>query len=141
STGEEPYTLAMLVHRTLGVRLADWRIEILGTDISEKALQTAVKGEYTSYSIRTTSSLLVDRYFTKNGQNYTLDPTIRSMVTFEKHSLKVRLAAKRHGTWDIIFCRNVLIYFVKAMKEQVIGTFSEQLAPDGALFIGHNETL
>lgn len=141
STGEEPYTIAMLLHRTLGVRLNDWRIEILGTDISEKALQTAVKGEYTNYSIRTTSPLIVDRYFAKQGPIFVVDPTIRSMVNFEKHNLKDRMAAKRHGVWDVIFCRNVLIYFDKAMKEQVINTFAEQLAPDGTLFIGHSETL
>jgi chemotaxis protein methyltransferase CheR len=141
SSGEEPYTLAMMLHRTLGVRLSDWRIEILGTDISEKILQTAAKGEYTNYSIRTTSPLIVERYFKKNGPLFTIDPTIRSMVTFEKHNLKDRLAAKRHGIWDVIFCRNVLIYFDKPMKEQVINTFAEQLAADGTLFIGHSETL
>ena len=141
STGEEPYTLAMLVHRTLGVRLADWRVEILGTDISEKALETAAKGEYTTYSIRTTPGLALDRYFKKNGPLFTVDPTVRSMVNFELHNLKDRLGAKRHGVWDVIFCRNVLIYFDKAMKEQVINTFAEQLAPDGTLFIGHSETL
>lgn len=141
SSGEEPYTLAMMLHRTLGVRLSDWRIEILGTDISEKILQTAAKGEYTNYSIRTTSPLIVERYFKKNGPLFTIDPTIRSMVTFEKHNLKDKMAAKRHGIWDVIFCRNVLIYFDKAMKEQVINTFAEQLAADGTLFIGHSETL
>ncbi|MGP1309239.1 MAG: CheR family methyltransferase [Phycisphaerales bacterium] len=141
STGEEPYTIAMMLHRTLGVRLSDWRIEILGTDISEKALGVAAKGEYTTYSIRTTSSLIVDRYFTKSGPLFTIDPTIKSMVNFERHNLKDRMAAKRHGIWDVIFCRNVLIYFDKAMKEQVIGTFAEQLATDGTLFIGHSETL
>ncbi len=141
SSGEEPYTLAMMLHRTLGVRLSDWRIEILGTDISEKILQTAAKGEYTNYSIRTTSPLIVERYFKKAGPLFIIDPTIRSMVTFEKHNLKDKMAAKRHGIWDVIFCRNVLIYFDKAMKEQVINTFGEQLAADGTLFIGHSETL
>lgn len=141
STGEEPYTLAMLVHRTLGVRLADWRIEILGTDISEKALETAAKGEYTSYSIRTTPGLAMERYFKKNGPLFVVDPTVKSMVNFELHNLKDRLGAKRHGVWDVIFCRNVLIYFDKAMKEQVINTFAEQLSSDGTLFIGHSETL
>ena len=141
SSGEEPYTLAMMLHRTLGVRLSDWRIEILGTDISAKILQTAAKGEYTNYSIRTTSPLIVERYFKKAGPLFIIDPTIRSMVTFEKHNLKDKMAAKRHGIWDVIFCRNVLIYFDKAMKEQVINTFGEQLAADGTLFIGHSETL
>lgn len=141
STGDEPFTLAILIHRTLGVRLADWKVEILGTDISERALNVAAEGKYTSYSIRTTPKLVMDRYFTSDGRNYQLKPEIRQMVNFEKHNLKDRLAAKRHGTWDVIFCRNVLIYFDDAMKKQVVQMFSEQLADDGTLFIGHSERI
>jgi len=141
STGEEPFTLAMMLNRTLGVRLSDWRIEILGTDISEKALNTAAKAEYTDYSLRSTPELIRRRYFAKSGQNWVIDPQIRSMVTFEVHNLKDRLAAKRHGIWDVIFCRNVMIYFDDAMKQIVVRTFAEQLAGDGALFIGHSENL
>ncbi len=141
STGEEPFTLAMLLHRTLGVRLSDWRIEILGTDISEKALSVAQEGIYTSYAVRTTPALMKDRYFKEDGRNFILDDTIRSMVNFEKHNLKDRMAAKRHGIWDIIFCRNVLIYFDDDMKRDVISMFAKQLAPDGTLFIGHSERI
>jgi len=141
STGEEPFTLAMLLHRSLGVRLSDWRIEILGTDISEKALSVAQEGVYTSYSIRTTPSLMKDRYFKEEGRQLVLDDTIRSMVNFEKHNLKDRLAAKRHGVWDVIFCRNVLIYFDDDMKRDVVSMFDNQLAEDGTLFIGHSERI
>jgi chemotaxis protein methyltransferase CheR len=141
STGEEPYTLAILLHRTLGVRLADWRIEILGTDISEKALKVAESGKYTSYAVRSTPALVLNRYFRKENAEYFLDDEIRSMVCFEKHNLKDRLGAKRHGTWDVIFCRNVMIYFDEPMKKQVVQTFGDQLAEDGWLFIGHSETL
>lgn len=141
STGEEPFTLAMLLHRTLGVRLNDWHIEILGTDISEKALSVAHSGVYTSYAVRTTPSLMKSRYFKEDGRNFILDDTIRSMVSFEKHNLKDRLAAKRHGIWDVIFCRNVLIYFDDDMKRDVISMFDSQLAPDGTLFIGHSERI
>lgn len=141
STGDEPFTLAILIHRTLGVRLADWKVEILGTDISERALNVASEGKYTSYSIRTTPKMVLDRYFTSDGRNFQLKPEIRQMVSFEKHNLKDRLAAKRHGTWDVIFCRNVLIYFDDAMKKQVVQMFSEQLADDGTLFIGHSERI
>ena len=141
STGEEPFTLAMLLHRTLGVRLSDWRIEILGTDISEKALSVAHNGRYTSYAVRTTSSLMQDRYFKKDGRDFILDDTIRSMVNFEKHNLKDTLAAKRHGIWDVIFCRNVLIYFDDDMKAGVLSMFDKQLAADGSLFIGHSERI
>jgi len=141
STGEEPFTLAMLLHRTLGIRLNDWSIEILGTDISDKALSIAQEGKYTSYAVRTTPSLMKDRYFKEDGHHFILNDTIRSMVNFERHNLKDRLAAKRHGTWDVIFCRNVLIYFDDNMKRDVISMFDHQLAEDGTLFIGHSERI
>jgi len=141
SSGEEPFTIAMLVHRTLGVRLPDWRIEILGTDISEKALETGLSGKYTDYAVRTTSPINKQRYFRKEGAFWILDETIRSMVNFEVHNLKDRMAAKRHGVWDVIVCRNVMIYFDSDMKTQVVRTFGEQLQDDGYLFIGHSETL
>ena len=141
STGEEPYTLAMMVHRTLGLRLMDWRIEILGTDISEQALEVALSGKYTDYALRSTPALMKQRYFKQEGAFWVLDPTIKSMVNVEVMNLKDRLAARRHGQWDVIFCRNVLIYFDQPMKEQVIHMFWDQLRPDGTLFIGHSETL
>ena len=141
SSGEEPFTLAMLVNRTLGARLKDWNIEILGTDISEKALATAESGRYTSYAVRTTPDMIKRRYFTEERGAFILNDDIRQMVNFETLNLKDRLAAKRHGTWDIIFCRNVMIYFDDQMKKEVIGTFQSQLADDGYLFIGHSESL
>mgnify|MGYP003632790782 FL=1 len=141
STGEEPFTLAMLLHRTLGVRFNDWHIEILGTDISEKALKVANNGTYNSYALRSTPPLIKSRYFTESGRDYQLSDSIRSMVNFERHNLKDRLAAKRHGTWDVIFCRNVLIYFDDDMKRGVVSMFDNQLANDGTLFIGHSERI
>ncbi len=141
STGEEPYTLAIQMHRTLGVRLADWRIEILATDISEKALTAAQEGRYTSFSFRGVNPLFTKKYFREEGGFFQIDPTIQSMVTFELHNLKDAMAARRHGIWDVIFCRNVMIYFDDAMKKQVVQTFHNQLAPDGTLFIGHSENL
>ena len=141
SSGEEPYTLAIQVHRSLGVRLADWRIEILGTDISEKVLMTAQSGKYPHYSIRSVNPMVLSRYFKEDGSLYHLDPTIQSMVSFQKLNLKDKLAAKRFGKWDVIFCRNVMIYFDDDMKNLCASMFHEQLQDDGTLFIGHSETL
>ena len=141
SSGEEPYTMAMQLHRSLGIRLSDWRVEILGTDISEKCLNIAAAGRYSNYALRSTPPLIKNRYFKQDGLFFDLDPTIRSMVCFEKHNLKDRFAAKRHGQWDVIFCRNVMIYFDDEMKKQVVQMFHDQLASDGYLFIGHSESL
>lgn len=141
STGEEPYTMAIQVHRSLGVRLADWHIEIMGTDISQKVLNTAHEAKYTSFSFRSVDPLVVSRYFKQEGGFQVLDPTIRQMVNFEKHNLKDALGASRHGTWDVIFCRNVMIYFDDDMRKRVLEMFHKQLADDGVLFIGHSETL
>jgi len=141
STGEEPYTIAMMIHRTLGVRMADWRIEVLGTDISERAVDSAIEGKYTDYAMRTTSLPAKQRYFKQDGTHWLLSDMIKPMVNFEVQNLKDRFAAKRHGIWDVIFCRNVMIYFDDAMKAQVLGMFADQLADDGTLFIGHSETI
>lgn len=141
STGEEPYTLAIQIHRSLGVRLSDWHIDILGTDISEKVLNTAQSGRYASYSIRSMNPLVLKRYFQESQGYYQIDSTIQSMVNFELLNLKDTLAARRFGKWDVIFCRNVMIYFDDEMKTRCATTFYEQLADDGALFIGHSESL
>lgn len=141
STGEEPYTLAMQIHRTLGVRLADWRIEILGTDISEKVLLAAQNGRYPAYAIRNVSPLVTRRYFEEEDGFVQIDPAIQSMVHFDLLNLKDSVASKRFGTFDVIFCRNVLIYFDDPMKKHCANIFHSQLARDGVLFIGHSESL
>jgi chemotaxis protein methyltransferase CheR len=141
SSGEEPFTLAIMLHRSLGLRLADWRIEILGTDISEKALKVGQSGKYSAYAVRSTPDLIKTKYFKPDGPHFQLDEQVRSMVSFEIHNLRDALAAKRHGTWDVIFCRNVMIYFDDPMRKRVLNMFADQLAPDGTLFIGHSERL
>ena len=141
SSGEEPYTLAIQIHRSLGLRAADWKIEIVGCDISEKVLEVAQSGIYTDYAMRTTPALVKSRYFKQEGSQWLLDEQIRKMVNFQLHNLKDRLGAKRFGTFDVIFCRNVMIYFDDAMKDTVLQCFSDQLASDGTLFIGHSENI
>jgi len=141
STGEEPYTLAIQLHRSLGVRLGDWRIEILGTDISEKVLTAAQHGRYASYAVRSVNPMVMGRYFRQTGGFYQIDPTVQSMVRFELLNLKDAAAARRFGMFDAIFCRNVLIYFDDAMRRGCTEIFHRQLADDGYLLVGHSETL
>jgi len=141
SSGEEPLTLAIQIHRTLGSRLRDWTVEILGTDISERMLEVAASGVYPDYALRSTPSLIKNRYFTRTDGGWRIDPDVHRLVSFETHNLRDRLAAKRHGVWDVIFCRNVMIYFDDQMKREVAQTFADQLARDGVLFIGHSESI
>lgn len=141
SSGEEPYTLAMILHRSLGIRLSDWKIEILGTDISEKVLKVAQAGRYPHYAIKSTNEMVLNRYFKQEDRDYVLDEEIKSMVHFEKLNLKDVYAARRFGTFDVIFCRNVMIYFDDPMKKSCVQMFHKQLADDGTLVIGHSESL
>jgi chemotaxis protein methyltransferase CheR len=141
STGEEPYSLAIQIHRTLGVRLADWHVEILGTDISERVLLAAQRGVYGDYALKGADPLMRSRYFRQTNAGFEIDATIKSMVSFDTLNLKDHFAARRRGTWDVIFCRNVMIYFDEAMKQQTLKLFEQSLASDGWLFIGHSETL
>jgi chemotaxis protein methyltransferase CheR len=141
SSGEEPYTLAIIVARALGLRLPDWRIEILGTDISEKVLDQAGEGSYSDYAMRTTPAVVKQKFFKQDGANYLINDQIKSLVNFQLHNLKDRAAARRFGQFDVIFCRNVMIYFDDAMKDQLMGSFCDQLLDDGTMFIGHSETI
>lgn len=141
STGEEAFTLAIILHRALGDRLKDWTVEILGTDLSERALNIANAGVYSNFAMRSTPDAVKSRYFSESDGRWTLDDEIRSMVNFEIHNLKDRAAAQQHGSWDVIFCRNVMTYFDDEMKSRVAGMFADRLAENGTLFIGHSENL
>ena len=141
ASGEEPYTLAMIVHRTLGVRLADWHIEILGTDISEHCLEIASRGVYDEETLGATPDGVKRQYFARKGSQWAVGDEVRQMVGFEAHNLEDGIGASCHGIWDIIFCRNVMIYFDEAMKQRVLHTLHEQLDEDGTLFLGHAEAI
>ncbi|MAX24401.1 MAG: chemotaxis protein [Phycisphaeraceae bacterium] len=141
SSGQEPYTLAMMVRRTLGIRAMDWSVEIVGTDISDRVLKIAKTALYPKSAIGNMSFDILSKYFDHEGDEYKIKPDIRDMVHFDKVNLKDRLATGRHGKFDVIFCRNVMIYFDDDMRKQCLDIFSKQLADDGTLFIGHSETI
>ncbi len=141
SSGEEPYTFAILLHRLLGVRLADWRIEILGTDLSGRMLAVARAGVFSADTLRGASDQVRRRYFAQSGERFRLDPQIASMVHFQEHNLLDRSGAADFGSFDVICCRNLLIYFDEEMKQRSLGLFEEHLTADGCLLIGHSETL
>lgn len=140
STGEEPYTLAIIAARALGASAKEWSIQVFGTDISERAIRIARAGRYPSLSLRSVPPMIVSRYFREQSGFLQIDPEIQGMVSFNRLNLKDRVAAKRFGTWDVIFCRNVMIYFDQQMKDQCLDLFASVLAADGALLVGHSES-
>ncbi len=138
STGEEVYTLAILI-RESGM-FEGWDIRVIGNDISRRVLQIARRATYGNASFR---SMSVDyqKYFTESVEGRTVRPDIRAMCNFAHLNL---LDAARYsviGAVDAVFCRNVLIYFDTASRRKVIEGFYERLQPGGFLFLGHSESL
>ncbi|MCM5557792.1 protein-glutamate O-methyltransferase CheR [Pleomorphomonas sp. JP5] len=139
STGQEPYTLAMCL-KEMESKLAGWRIEILGTDISNEVLDRAKAGTYTQFEVQRGLPIqLLLKYFTQQGESWTISPQLRSMVQWKKFNLLESFAS--FGQFDIVFCRNVLIYFDQATKVDILGRISKIMAPDGYLVLGAAETV
>jgi len=141
SSGEEPYTLAIIIADVLGSELASWDIKITANDLSEAVLASARIGEYAEYTLRTTPPALITKYFTKREKTYTIVSALKRMISFSYLNLNDKIGLKRVEQSNIIFCRNVIIYFDDAMKKHVIGAFYDNLLPGGDLLIGHSETL
>lgn len=139
STGQEPYTLAMCL-KEMEAKVAGWRIEILGTDISNEVLERAKSGTYTQFEVQRGLPIqLLLKYFTQQGESWTIAPQLRSMVQWRKFNLLENFAA--FGQFDIVFCRNVLIYFDQTTKVDILGRISKIMAPDGYLVLGAAETV
>ncbi|AAS96549.1 MAG TPA: protein-glutamate O-methyltransferase CheR [Desulfovibrio sp.] len=141
STGEEPYTLGIILHEVLRSEIASWDIRITANDLSEAVLASARKGMYSDYALRTTPPDIISRYFIKEGTQYRIDPKVQQLVQFGQINLSDRTQLKRVERSQIVFCRNVIIYFDDEMKKQVIGSFYDNLLPGGYLLIGHSESL
>ncbi len=141
STGEEPYTLAMLITERLG-SLNGWNVEIYANDISENVLQKARKGEYSGLTLRNVKPSLLDRFFTRGDNDlYTVKSEIKSLVRFSQINLNDPRQISRYSNVDAIFCRNVMIYFSDEVKRQIVRGFYNSLRPGGYFYIGHSETL
>ena len=142
STGEEPYTIAMILSEVLRAQLPAWDIKITANDLSEGVVKAARRGIYNEYALRTTPSEIVQRYFTKDEMSYQVKPDLKRLIQFGHINLSDQAMIKRQVERShIIFCRNVIIYFDDEMKRQVIESFYDNLLPGGCLLIGHSESL
>lgn len=141
STGEEPYTLAILLYETLGAEISQWNIRITANDLSESVLASAREGLYTDYALRTTPKEISDKYFQAQNGKLAIRPDLKRLISFGSVNLSDRAQLKRIERSHVVFCRNVIIYFDEDMKRQVIGSFYDNLLPGGFLIIGHSESL
>jgi chemotaxis protein methyltransferase CheR len=139
ATGEEAYTLAMVLHDLIE---PGWDVGIRAVDLNPTVLERARRARYSRWSLRETPAGMQDRWFTETSRGIHLDETIRSAVAFERHNL----ASDDPQLWgdavyDVVFCRNVLMYFTPERARAVVARIARSLAPDGYLFLGHAETL
>lgn len=139
STGEEPYTIAMLLSTI--PELSGWNIEIIGTDISQKVLQHARRAIYGKSSFRATEEQDVRRFFHQQDDGFKVNDSIRELVTISHLNLFDTPRLTMLGKVDLIFCRNVIIYFDQAAKKRVIESFHSALYDGGFLLLGHSESL
>jgi chemotaxis protein methyltransferase CheR len=139
STGQEPYSLAMML-KSVQEKFSGWRIEILATDISHDVLEKARAGIYSQFEVQRGLPIqMLMQHFEQVGEQWRLSEAIRKMVQFRQLNLLADFAAL--GTFDVVFCRNVLIYFDQATKTGVLERIYRQLAPDGFLLMGAAETV
>jgi len=139
ASGQEPYSLAMMLH-DMNVRLAGFRIEILATDLSNEVLEKAKAGIYSQFEVQRGLPIQqLVKYFNQVGEAWQLTPEIRAMVSFRQLNL---LHDFGHlGSFDLIFCRNVLIYFDQPTKIGVLDRLARVMEPDGFLVLGAAETV
>lgn len=142
STGEEPYTIAITILESLQMHGLD--VRILATDISTRVLEACLRGEYAPAKLDPVSGQLRERYFKREGGRtdgvYRVSDRLKSMVTFRRLNLSTPPYPMK-GPMDVIFCRNVMIYFDDAIRQRLVSELYRLLKPGGYLMIGHSESL
>lgn len=141
SSGEEAYSIAMILNELILPKYPHLKVEIIGTDINYAVINAANIGIFKEYSIRNTPPIYQKKYFEKVNNTYVIDPKIKEMVTFKVSNLYDDNELKMMGKADIIFCANVLIYFDQQSKTKVVSNLYNNLNINGYLFIGYSETL
>ncbi len=139
STGQEPYSLSIVL-KEMAAQVAGWRIEILGTDLSTEVLEKAKVGIYSQFEVQRGLPIqMLVKYFTQVGDTWQINPEIRAMVQYKPLNLLHNFS--HLGPFDVVYCRNVLIYFDQDTKVDVLGRLAKIMAPDGYLVLGAAETV
>ncbi len=141
SSGEEAYTIAMILLEKRTTLLKDWIIEIVGTDINETVVAQAKEGIYNAYSVRNIPDPYKHKYIREDNGKFILSPEVKKFVTFNKLNLYEDSKMIFMKSFDLIFCANVLIYFDTASKSKVVQHFYNNLQPYGYFFVGQSESL
>lgn len=141
SSGEEAYTIAMLLDELSGGPLKGWNLQVEGTDIDDTVLAKAKEGVYKKYAVKNMPDYYKQRYIKESGDNFLIDDSLKKISTFKKLNLNDDMAMVFQKGFDVIFCRNVLIYFNIESKKRVIQKFFNSLTLGGYLFIGFSESL
>lgn len=140
SSGQEPYSIALLLKENILPQYSSWTFNIHATDISHDILDQAREGVFSQFEVQRGLPIqLLMKYFTQTAEKWQLKPDIRKMVTFDYFNLLDDMS--RLGTFDVIFCRNVLIYFDEETKRKVMEGLCNRLVDDGFLFLGGAETV
>jgi chemotaxis protein methyltransferase CheR len=139
STGQEPYSLAMCL-KEMSAALAGWRVEIIATDLSQEVLEKSKAGIYSQFEVQRGLPIqLLVKYFKQNGELWQISPEIRAMV--QHRQLNLLHDFSQLGAFDVIFCRNVLIYFDQDTKINIFGRLAKTMEADGFLVLGAAETV
>ena len=139
STGQEPYSLAMCL-KEMGAALAGWRVEILATDLSQEVLEKSKAGIYSQFEVQRGLPIqMLVKYFKQNGELWQINPELRAMI--QHRTLNLLHDFSQLGSFDVIFCRNVLIYFDQETKTNIFGRLARIIEPDGFLVLGAAETV
>ncbi|MFC1492354.1 CheR family methyltransferase [candidate division KSB1 bacterium] len=141
SSGEEPYTLKMLLNEYFGQKNNGWNVKLLSTDISMTALEKAIAGVYKKENIQNIPKPLLNKYFTKqNDESWAVKDVLKNNMFFNRLNL-MQKNFPFNKKFHIIFCRNVMIYFDSETRNDLVDRFARFMIPDGFLFIGHSETI
>jgi len=139
STGQEPYSIAMIM-KEWEAKFSGWKTDILGTDLSADVLRRAKLGKYTQFEVQRGLPIqLMVKYFKQEGNDWEISSALRAMVQYRKFNLLDSFSVL--GKFDVIFCRNVLIYFDQETKTEILDRIAQVLSPGGYLFLGAAETV